>query len=183
LFPDAPAEAPEADAATNVEPTPALPSDVTPPIPGDTTMPVDVAPGTADVAEPAPGVAEPAEAVTPPGSEQPTESDQTPPIATPEEPDIFDQGSRSRRVLEEPGGLASDSLRTWTDATGRHSCVARLAGVFRDGVVLSRAVGGDVRVAYRALSNADLQFVQRQIQARQATLHAADAALTGTPSL
>jgi hypothetical protein len=80
-----------------------------------------------------------------------------------------------QRVLSEPGGLQSKSSRTWSDAAGRHSCVARLTAVSPSGVVLHRTDGAEARVAFSALSDADLHFVQRQIRARQMQLGAANA--------
>src|SRR6185503_3099328 len=103
-----------------------------------------------------------------------------PPAATQSE-DIFDVG-QLRHVLDEPGGLASDRPRIWSDARGRPSCSARLAAVSPEGVVLARDESVEVRVAFRALSDIDLLFVRRQIRARQRQLAAAGVAFASTPA-
>jgi hypothetical protein len=124
------------------------------------------------------GATPPADGAAPAGA--------TPPSATPASPpageDIFDVGDAGG-VLNQPGGWSSDLSRQWTDASGRHSCAARLTAVSPLGVVLAPAAGGEVRVPFRALSVADLQFVRQQIQARRAQLAAAGASIAASPSL
>jgi hypothetical protein len=122
---------------------------------------------------------------TPAESTTPTEPAAPPTTtpATPEEPeetDIFDLGE-SRRVLDEPGGLSSGRARIWHDAAGKHACEAQLAAVSADGVVLARADGKQAEVSFTSLSDADLQFVRRQVHARQLQIAAENAAIAASP--
>lgn len=170
------------------------PSDTAFPAAGPTTTPAaDTTPGAEAEsmfdAPPnnryAPPTATPSETTTPaeaapPVETQPEPMPTEPAPAEPEEEDIFDLG-QSRRVLDEPGGLSSQSVRQWNDAAGQHSCEARLAAVSADGVVLDRADGGEAQVAFQSLSEADLQFVRRQIHARQLQLAAENAAIAASP--
>jgi hypothetical protein len=115
---------------------------------------------------------------TSPGESQPEPTPTEPTPNESEETDIFDLG-QSTRVLDEPGGLSSTSSRQWNDAAGQYSCNARLVSISVDGVVLDRADGGEARVAFPSLSATDLQFVRRQIHARQLQLTAENAAIAG----
>ncbi|MCA9261577.1 MAG: hypothetical protein KDA61_20310 [Planctomycetales bacterium] len=74
------------------------------------------------------------------------------------------------RVLREPGGIASAAPRTWHDASGRHQCAARLDEIDSSGVVLARVEGGEAHVAWRQLSDEDLQFLRRQVAAKKEVL-------------
>jgi hypothetical protein len=122
--------------------------------------------------------ATPAE-TTAPSETTPTTTPPTTPPAEPDETDIFDLGA-SRHALDEAGGLTSSAVRVWNDAAGQHSCDARLAAVSADGVVLERAEGDEVRVPFESLSNADLQFVRRQIHASQFQRAAENAAIAAS---
>jgi len=73
-------------------------------------------------------------------------------------------------VLGEPGGLASEQLRLWSDNTGRFGCQARLLRVTTQEVVLQKASGKEKQVALSRLSSADLQFVHRQVIAQRRQL-------------
>jgi hypothetical protein len=73
-------------------------------------------------------------------------------------------------ILREPGGLASDAMRTWVDNTGQFSCQARLIQ-FKDGQVrLLKDNGRTTTVPVYRLSQGDLQFVQRQASAQRADM-------------
>lgn len=134
--------------------------------PGASTPPVTPA-ALPSGSAPTPAPETPAEA-TPP-------QQTAPPNTKPDADDLFDI-SRVRRVLEEPGGWSSEQLRSWSDTSGTYRCDAHMVAVSPDGIVLDRADGVTVRVAYGALSVADLQFVHRQIEARQKQLAADGAA-------
>ncbi|MEO1495713.1 MAG: SHD1 domain-containing protein [Planctomycetota bacterium] len=69
-------------------------------------------------------------------------------------------------ILGEPGGYDSQRPRTWIDNSGRFSCQGRLVAVDGDTVRLAKSGGGVSRVPLARLSNADLEFVSRQVAAR-----------------
>jgi hypothetical protein len=97
------------------------------------------------------------------------------PSEAPKADELFDFGMEPSAPSEpgatsKPGVWASGEARTWNDATGRHACEARLAGVTAEGVVLARIDGDTVRVPYRLLSVDDLRFVRRQIEIRRTQL-------------
>ena len=76
----------------------------------------------------------------------------------------------SPSLLQEAGGLASDEMRVWNDNTGSFSCHARLVR-FMDGKVrLAKDNGRTTTVPLARLSASDLEFVQRQASAHQASL-------------
>ena len=58
--------------------------------------------------------------------------------------------------------LPAQQLRTWTDATGKHTMQAELVD-FNDGTVRLRKLGGEeITLPVEKLSDADRQFVQQQ---------------------
>jgi hypothetical protein len=130
------------------------------------------------VAEPAPATSE-----TPP-SETPAEAPSTP-AAEPEsgneaneEPkeeqeldfDALFGPSSSNETLSEPGGMASDDSREWNDAEGREFAAARVAAISDAGVTLLTDAGQTLNVSFAELSDGDLAFLRRQIDARQIEL-------------
>jgi hypothetical protein len=64
---------------------------------------------------------------------------------------------------DDPFGMAGkDTLRTWTDSTGRYQIEARFVS-FEDGTVrMQKANGRFVRIAYELLGSADQAFVLKQ---------------------
>ena len=70
-------------------------------------------------------------------------------------------------VLQEPGGYQSDENRNWVDNTGSFSCVARLVSVDGNSVLLAKPTGKMATVPLSRLSQADLEFVNRQALAQQ----------------
>jgi hypothetical protein len=157
---------PSAEVAPSAESAEAVPT--TPDAAPFNTTPPAVAPETSPPRTP--------EATTPETTTPETTTPETTPPAE-EEEDIFGV-THSRRVLDEPGGWASFESREWNDAAGRHSCEARLIGMTHAGVVLLRTDGLETPVAYRDLSDQDLEFVQRQIRARKVQF-SAEASLVG----
>jgi hypothetical protein len=106
-------------------------------------------------------------------AEQPAEetpAEETPAEDTPaEEPaeetdDIF---GRARGVTSEPGGLASEEMRLWVDNTGNFSCHGRIISLQDTYVRLLKDNGRTATVPLRRLSASDLEFVNRQANARQ----------------
>jgi hypothetical protein len=96
----------------------------------------------------------PADEAAPPAEEKADEND-----------DLF---GRSEAILGMPGGLASHSLRHWVDNTGSFSCDGRLVRVLGGKVQLRKANGRTTTVPLDRLSQADLEFVNRQASAQQA---------------
>lgn len=78
--------------------------------------------------------------------------------------DLFGPAS----ILEQPGGYDSLALRHWVDNTGRYTVDARLLSVVDGHVRLLKASGRTTTVSLSRLSDADLQFVDRQAAARSA---------------
>jgi hypothetical protein len=121
------------------------------------------------------------EPAIPPAEESPAEVDPlddlfgdpapAPEAETPreEKQDLIDElfNQNLIRGLEEAGGLASNSTRTWTDATGTFRSEARLVSVAARAVLLRQADGAVVEVPLASLSEADLQFVRQQIEAQR----------------
>ncbi|HYO25162.1 MAG TPA: SHD1 domain-containing protein [Lacipirellulaceae bacterium] len=136
-----------------VSAAPAEPSPVSPVVPADDADIFDTPPAQAPAA-PAPGAP-----VEPPPAEAPADS--TP--ASPGAEDLFSAGPE--RHQEEPGGFRGARWRTWSDASGRFACEAWLAAATAEGVTLKRLGGEQVAVAYRDLSDHDLEFVRRQVEA------------------
>lgn len=107
------------------------------------------------------------------GSGQPVDeqpADESP--AAPAEPDVEDLFGPSAEadVLGEPGGWASRSNRTWTDAAGDMLAPARLVAIDGQRATLQTADGGVHRLQFGELSADDLTFLRRQIDARRAAL-------------
>jgi hypothetical protein len=73
-------------------------------------------------------------------------------------------------ILGLPGGLASDEFRTWTDNTGLHKCQGRLLSAVDGHAKLLKANGRTSTVPFNRLSNDDISFVNRQVDASQHTL-------------
>jgi hypothetical protein len=73
-------------------------------------------------------------------------------------------------ALREPGGWNSDTARAWTDAGGRVLHSARLSGANAEHVTLVDGDGSTHTLRYAELSDGDLRFLRRQIEARRALL-------------
>jgi len=73
-------------------------------------------------------------------------------------------------ALREPGGWSSNAARAWTDAGGRELHSARLSGANAEQVTLVDGDGVTHTVRYAELSDGDLRFLRRQIEARRALL-------------
>ena len=73
-------------------------------------------------------------------------------------------------MLHEAGGLASDQMREWVDNTGNFSVRARLVRFLDGQVRLLKENGRTTTVDLARLSNSDLEFVNRQASAQQATV-------------
>ncbi len=84
-----------------------------------------------------------------------------------DEDDFGDIFGDAQRVLELPGGMQSEQLRTWTDNTGRFSCQGRLLWMAHSEVRLLKANGRTSTFPLRRLSAADLEFVTAQASAMQ----------------
>ncbi|MEX0613031.1 MAG: SHD1 domain-containing protein, partial [Pirellulales bacterium] len=82
-----------------------------------------------------------------------------------EEDDIF---GASRGIMREPGGLASEVMRTWVDNTGNFSTRGRLVQFLDGHVRLLKDNGRTTTVPLYRLSTSDLEFVHRQASAQQA---------------
>jgi hypothetical protein len=102
-----------------------------------------------------PAEEKPAEGTTPPADEKKTE----------ENDDLF---GNSGAVLEQPGGLASHSLRHWVDNTGSFSCRGRMLRMLDGKVQLLKDNGRTTTVPLARLSKNDLEFVSRQASAQKA---------------
>jgi SLA1 homology domain 1, SHD1 len=109
---------------------------------------------------------EPFELFGEPEAEMPAETEEQPEEPPAEEDDdIF---GASPAVLREPGGLASDEMRTWVDNTGNFSCQGRLVRFFEGEIRLLKDNGRTTTVPLYRLSAGDLEFVHRQVSAQQA---------------
>jgi hypothetical protein len=85
-----------------------------------------------------------------------------------EDVDLDDLFGQADSVLCEPGGLASDDLRLWVDNTGRYSCRGRMVEMLDGQVRLLKDNGRTATVPLSRLSDADLEFVNRQASAHMA---------------
>lgn len=114
----------------------------------------------------------PAEGTMPPAESTPAGTEPMPPAeaapagdeSTDDTLDIFNS---SHDVLREPGGLASNELRQWTDNTGKFSCQGRLIRFVDGKVRLLKDNGRTTTVALSRLSSNDLEFVNRQASAQE----------------
>jgi hypothetical protein len=146
-----------------------------------TTPAVEPAPATSET--PAPTSETPAAET--PAAGTPAPSDQTPPATEPanadapkEEPkaeeeldfDALFGPSSSNETLSEPGGWASDAGRQWSDAHGAELATARVTSIGDHNVTLVTAAGEKLNVSFAELSDGDLAFLRRQIDARQTLL-------------
>lgn len=120
---------------------------------------------------------EPAEEATPGDLfGEPAEEDYTQPVeeAPPaeeeqdEDVNLDDLFGQADSILREPGGLASDDLRLWVDDTGRYTCRGRLIKMLDGQVRLLKDNGRTTTVQLSRLSEADLEFVNRQASAQMA---------------
>jgi hypothetical protein len=75
----------------------------------------------------------------------------------------------AEQILREAGGLSSNEHRQWVDNTGNYSCQGRLVKFLDGKVQLLKENGRTTTVALARLSAADLEFVERQASAQQAT--------------
>ncbi len=87
-----------------------------------------------------------------------------------EVPPTLDELFGKQPVLGEPGGLASRTVRWWTDDGARFRCEARLQQVTAQAVVLVKNDGKRVAVPFSRLCDDDLQFVHQQVLAQQELL-------------
>ena len=78
--------------------------------------------------------------------------------------------SSSNEVLTAPGGWASDAARQWSDAQGSELATARVAAISESDVTLLTDAGQTLNVNFAELSDGDLAFLRRQIDARQSEL-------------
>ncbi len=74
------------------------------------------------------------------------------------------------QVLGEPGGMSSSEFRTWTDNTGLHECQGRLLSTSEGFAKLLKDNGRTSTVAFNRLSDADISFVNRQVDASSKSL-------------
>lgn len=192
------AESPQASPAPAIEPTPA-PMEPTPAAPGSPTdsgvggtypeptapvldrygfpptAPADAAPAASapaiesEPSAPAENDAAPAPSPAPVEEAEPADEKPQGESSTPDLEELFNDAT-PRGPLVEPGGWESETNRTWRDASGRTVAAARLAGVTGERVELIDEDGGKPSLAYRELSDADLTFVRRQVEARRVQL-------------
>ena len=107
----------------------------------------------------------PAAEEAPATEETPAEEKSAPAEEKTEDSDLFgDAGA----ILELPGGLASHALRQWIDDTGNFSCRGRLIRFLDGKVQLLKDNGRTTTVPLARLSQADLEFVNRQANAQKA---------------
>jgi hypothetical protein len=113
----------------------------------------------------------------------PPADEETPPAeeATPDEEKSEEDDNLfgdSGAILQMPGGLASNELRTWVDNTGQYTCRGRLVRMLDGKVQLLKASGRTTTVPLGRLSQTDLQFVNRQASAQRAEAVGKTARLT-----
>jgi hypothetical protein len=148
--------------ATDATTPPADPSGTAPSEPATPDTNIDDLFGPA-ATDPAEGAATPAgaDSTLPAGETTPAGGDEGTEAAG---EDIFNS---MYDVLREPGGLASNELRTWVDNTGNYSCRGRLIRFLDNNVRLLKENGRTTTVSLTRLSAQDLQFVHRQASAQQ----------------
>jgi hypothetical protein len=138
---------------------------------GDSALPADVdAPASDDPFSTVPSAADesaPSTATPPAGNAAPTEEPESDAADSSGELDPFNPFGTASAPPESKEALAlfDGQPRVWTDASGRHSCEARLVDLTARGVVLFRDDGAELRINYRRLSNADLRFLRERIDA------------------
>jgi hypothetical protein len=170
-----PEPAPPTQEETSPPPAEAVPEPTEPivePQPPAEAPPTQTPPTETPPAEPAPAPAEETEA--------PAENKE-PPATPPNVEDIFGPTSFND-TLGEPGGWASEVSRRWSDTSGGLLATARVAGATGEHVVLLDDVGNTHTAPYSLLSDDDLGFLRRQIDARRTQLaqRAADETLLAT---
>ena len=174
---ETPAETPAAPDATPAETPAAAPA--TPPAATDDLFGAPAATPAETPATPAETPAAPeakpaeAPAATPAGEEKKDEKKK-------DDTDIF---GASPTVLREAGGLASNEMREWTDNTGSFSCQARLVRFLDGQVRLLKDNGRTTTVSLARLSVRDLEFVERQASAQQASAFQTAQAMSVLPGL
>lgn len=77
---------------------------------------------------------------------------------------LFNRPSNVRSRLSHSG------FRRWTNRIGQFSCQARLSKVTNQGVYLEQVDGTQRQLVYSQMSDADLQFVRREVAAKRAQL-------------
>jgi hypothetical protein len=122
----------------------------------DSTAPPQPSAETASPDSPPPPTPDAAD----PGQRQPE------PSTSPEYEDIFPPSG----ALLEPGGWSSDSTRQWTDHAGRALLRGRVSSATAEHVSLRSSAGVVQQVPYGRLSDADLRFLRRQVDARRRQL-------------
>jgi len=192
-----PAEKPPAPAEpAATTPEPLSPPPFNTPAPAATPPETETPPAEAPTEEPAPRYSEPpvetpapaaepnygevfpdeppAESAPPETEPAPATEDSAPPAENDSEPattgieDVFPPTG----ALAEPGGWASRATRDWTDAAGRRLIAARVGGATAEHVMLVSGDGATRQIRYGELSNSDLRFLRRQIEARRLQLAA-----------
>ena len=171
--------APPADDAADLFSDPAMPADPAEQPAGDPAASSDAPvtdPATDDLfggaAEPADTPATDAPPVDPAEADlfgtPATDENATPPAEGTPAPESDELGNLDA-VLQEPGGLASNELRSWNDNTGRYSCRGRMIEMLDGKVRLLKETGRTATVAIHRLSDRDLEFVNRQAAAERGT--------------
>ncbi len=175
---------PAADGASTAPAAGAAAPASVPPAAGGSTSPAgggaeskSTTPGFDDLFGPTPSGNAGGASATPPAGGANT----TPPVGGAESTDPF---GKSAAILHENGGLASENDRDWVDNTGHYSTRARLVAFPEGHVRLLKENGRTTTVPLARLSQADLEFVNRQASDQQA-LQIAEAehpeAPVGTP--
>ena len=159
----------ETPAAAPAEPPAEKPAEA----PAGTTPPTPPA-ATDDLfggaAQPAEKAAAPAAAPTnPPAAPEAKPAEKPADKPAGEEKKADDIFGATPSVLREAGGLASDEMRQWVDNTGNFSCRGRLVRFLDGQVRLVKDNGRTTTVSLARLSANDLEFVERQASAHQAS--------------
>ena len=135
-----------------------------------TTPAAESTPATSET--PAPATETPAEAPSTPAAE-PANADEAKEEPKEEQELDFDSlfgPSSSNEVLTAPGGWASDAARQWNNAKGDDLATARVTAISDSDVTLLTDAGQTLNVSFAELSDGDLAFLRRQIDARQSDL-------------
>ena len=151
-------------------PPPAKAPPATPPQSNDLFPPAEPAPAEkapSTPAEPPASAPSDLDLFGPPADNKPAEK--APPAEKPAtEEDTSGLFGSADAILGQPGGLASQSLRHWVDDTGSFSCEGRMIRLLDGKVQILKASGRTTTVPLARLSQADLEFVNRQASAQQA---------------